>query len=40
MQAATPHAVDRSEAALWPLWLTLRFLGALSVLAVGAVHMQ
>jgi hypothetical protein len=40
MQAATPHAVHRSEAALWPLWLTLRFLGALSVLAVGAVHLQ
>lgn len=40
MQAATPHAVHRSEAALWPLWLTLRLLGALSVLAVGAVHLQ
>jgi hypothetical protein len=40
MQSATPHAVDRTEAALWPLWLAPRFLGALSVLAVGAVHLQ
>jgi len=41
MQAATPHhAVGRSEADLSPLWLAPRFLGALSLLAVGAVHLQ
>src|SRR6266480_734018 len=41
MQAATPeHAVERSAADLSPLWLAPRFLGALSLLAVGAVHLQ
>jgi hypothetical protein len=40
MQAVTPHAVHRSEAAHWPLWLLPRFLGALAVLSVGAVHLQ
>jgi hypothetical protein len=41
MQAATPeHAVGRSAADLSPLWLAPRFLGALSLLAVGAVHLQ
>lgn len=41
MQAVTPqHAVGRAEADFSPLWLAPRFLGALSVLAVGAVHLQ
>jgi hypothetical protein len=40
MQTATHHAVGRSEADLSALWLAPRFLGALSVLAVGAVHLQ
>jgi hypothetical protein len=41
MEAATPeHAVERSAADLSPLWLAPRVLGALSLLAVGAVHLQ
>jgi hypothetical protein len=41
MQAVTPqHALRRAEADLSPVWLTPRFLGALSLLAVGAVHLQ
>ena len=33
-------AADRSKARPGSVWLTPRFLGALSVLAVGAVHLQ
>ena len=40
MQAATSQAVDRPRAAARPLWLAPRFLGALSLLSVGAVHLQ
>jgi hypothetical protein len=41
MQAVTPQqAVARPETGLSPLWLGARFLGALSLLAVGAVHLQ
>jgi hypothetical protein len=38
--ATSERAVGRSAADLSPLWLAPRFLGALSVLAVGAVHLQ
>jgi hypothetical protein len=34
------RAVGRSEARRSSLWLAARFLGALSLLAVGAVHLQ
>ena len=34
------HAVDRSEVRWAPVWLAARLLGALSLLAVGAVHLQ
>ena len=41
MQAATPqHAVGRPEADYSALWLAPRFLGALALLSVGAVHLQ
>lgn len=41
MQAVTPeHAVERPAADLSPFWLAPRFLGALSLLSVGAVHLQ
>ncbi len=41
LDQVTPlRAVDRSEARRWSLWLAARFLGALSLLAVGAVHLQ
>jgi hypothetical protein len=37
----TPRGVGaRSEARWAPVWLAIRFLGALSLLAVGAVHLQ
>jgi len=34
------RAVDRSELRWAPVWLAARVLGALSLLAVGAVHLQ
>jgi hypothetical protein len=41
MQAVTPQqAVAPAEPGLSTLWLAPRFLGALSLLAVGAVHLQ
>ena len=38
--AALLHRVDRSEVRARSPWLAARFLGAVSLLAVGAVHLQ
>jgi hypothetical protein len=39
-QGVVDRAVDRSEVRWSPVWLAARLLGALSLLAVGAVHLQ
>jgi hypothetical protein len=39
-EAAPVRVVDRTEERPSPAWLAPRFLGALSLLAVGAVHLQ
>jgi hypothetical protein len=38
--ATPPRAVDRTEVHRPSVWLAVRFLGAFSLLAVGAVHLQ
>jgi hypothetical protein len=38
--ATPPRAVDRAEVHRPLVWLAVRFLGAFSLLAVGAVHLQ
>jgi hypothetical protein len=39
-EAPASRAADRSRNGLQPVWLAARVLGALSLLAVGAVHLQ